>query len=288
MPIEFFNTNDGLVHVKQSFDSPTIYLDHWAIRLFSDDYNLQDRFVKALMSKNGTLLLSAISFAEFSEASDPRHCTDTERFLERLLPNIFLTDSALDKVLERELNEPNNVKRFWPSADLPQLKLFAEREQSAPLGFTMQGFVMLAHTHRVQLSEATKSTVQMVRDGLENARSDSSYVAKARNLLPNDKRPRTHVIFGELLRGFNLDSQACITENDVIDMFHAVTSVNWCDYVLLDGPWMERVEKMKQRIAKTSISMPIAKCFTYRNNGVEAFLMDLEAFLKLENSSAEP
>lgn len=262
MPIEFFNTNDGLVHVKQSFDSPTIYLDHWAIRLFSDDYNLQDRFVKALMSKNGTLLLSAISFAEFSEASDPRHCTDAEKFLERLLPNIFLTDSALDKVLERE--------------------------QSAPLGFTMQGFVMLAHTHRVQLSEATKSTVQMVRDGLENARSDSSYVAKAHNLLPNDKRPRTHVIFGELLRGFNLDSQAPITENDVIDMFHAVTSVNCCDYVLLDGPWMERVEKMKQRIAKTSISMPIAKCFTYRNNGVEAFLMDLEAFVKLENSSAEP
>lgn len=288
MPIEFFNASDGIVHVRQSFDSPTVYLDHWAIRLFSDDHNLQDRFVKALMSKNGTLLLSNFSFTEFSEASDPRHCSDAEKFLERLLPNIFLTDSAIDKALERELNEPNNVKRFWPSADLPQLKLFAEREQSAPLGFTMHGFVMMAHTHRVVLSEVTKNTIQMVREAFEDARKDLSYVAKTRNLQPSDNRPRTHIIFGELLRGFILDSQAPITENDVMDMFHAVISVNCCDYVLLDGPWMERVEKMNQRIAKTSINMPIAKCFTHRSNGVEAFLTDLETFVKPEKSSAVP
>jgi hypothetical protein len=288
VPIEFFQTNDGLVHVRQSFDSPTVYLDHWAIRLFSDDRDLQDRFVKALISKRGTLLLSTFSFAEFSEASDARHCLDAEAFFERLLPNIFLTNSAPDDILERELNEPNNVKRFWPPADLPQLKLFAERKQSAPLGFTMQGFIMMAHTHRTELSEVTKSTVRMVRDGLENVRNDPSYVAKTSKSVPSDNRPRTYIIFGELLRSFNLDSKAPITENDVMDMFHAVMSVNCCDYVLLDGPWMERVERMRQRIAKTSMRMPIAKCFSKRNNGVSAFLADLEGFVKSTQPSAVP
>ena len=59
---------------------------------------------------------------------------------------------------------------------------------------------------------------------------------------------------------------------------HAAMPINCCDYVLLDGPWVERVNKMKQRIKKTGMIMPIAKCFSNRNNGVESFLADLEVF----------
>lgn len=277
MPIDFFDASDG-VHVRQSFISPTVYLDHWAIRLFSDDADLQDRFVNALRAKGGTLLLSNLSFSEFAAAIDPRHCRDAEAFLERLLPNIFLTDFALDKVLEQERTEPNNVRRFWPSADLPQLKLFAERAQDSPLGITMHGFITLAHVNRAELSEATDSLTSMIKNGLEGSRSDPAYVAKVRNVSPSDSRPRTLVILGELMRGFHLDRAAPISENDVIDLLHAVMPVNCCDYVLLDGPWAERVEKMRQRIVKAETNMPIAKCFSSRGNGVVAFLADLEAF----------
>ncbi len=279
MPIDFFQAPDG-VHVRQSFDSPTVYLDHWAIRMFSDDLELQDRFVNALMSKGGTLLLSHLSLGEFAGATDPRHYRDAEAFLERLLPNIFLTDFALDKVLEQERTEPNNQKRFWPSEDLPQLKFFAERAQSAPLGFTMHGFIALAHINRVELSKLTDCSIRMILGGLESARSDPSYVVKARNVLPSDARPRTLVILGELIRDFNLDSTAPISKNDAIDLLHAAMPVNCCDYVLLDGPWAERVEKMRQRIVKAATNMPIARCFSKRGNGVAAFLTDLEAFVK--------
>jgi hypothetical protein len=279
MPIVFFQAPDG-VHVRQSFDSPTVYLDHWAIRMFSDNPEIQDRFVNALMSKGGTLLLSHLSFGEFARATDPRHCHDAEAFFERLLPNIFLTDFSLDKVLEQELTEPNNQKRFWPSDDLPQLKFFAERAQSAPLGFTMHGFISLAHTYRVELSKSTDSSIQMILESIENARSDPSHVVKARNTLPSDARPRTLVILGELMRCFNLDRTAPISENDTIDLLHAAMPVNCCDYVLLDGPWTERVEKMRQRIVKARTNMPIAKCFSKRNSGIAAFLADLEGFVK--------
>lgn len=278
MPIEFFDSPDG-PRVRQSFNSPTVYLDHWAIRLLSDTPELQNRFVSALSSKGGTLLLSNFTFTEFAKASDPQHCRDAEAFIERLLPNIFLTDFALDKVLAQEEKEPNNAKRFWPSADLPQLRLFAERKQSAPLGFTMTGFITMAHLGRTELSKSIDELIRMVRAGLESARRDPEYVATARTALPSDKRPRTLLILGELMRGFNLDVKALIKDNDVIDMFHAAMPVNCCDYVLLDGPWAERVERMRQRIAKTQINMPIAKCFSQRNSEVTAFLADLEAFV---------
>jgi hypothetical protein len=63
MPIEFIESPEGL-KVSQSFDSPTVYLDHWAIRLFSDDQALQARLAVALLRKKGTLLVSNISMAE--------------------------------------------------------------------------------------------------------------------------------------------------------------------------------------------------------------------------------
>ena len=87
---------------------------------------------------------------------------------------------------------------------------------------------------------------------------------------------------GELIRGYNVDHTSPISVNDAIDLLHAAMSVNCCDYVLLDGPWSERVEKMRRRIAKTETNMPIAKCFSKRANGVEAFLTDLESFVKTD------
>lgn len=282
MPIEFFDA-PGEVRIRQSFASPTVYLDHWAIRMFSDDHGLQDRLVNAINGKGGTLLLSHISLSEFAAATDARHAADAEAFIERLLPNIFLTDFALDKVLERERSEPNNAKRFWPSADLPQLKLFGERAQDAPHGFSMKGFISLAHSNRAAINEVTAEVVHEIKCGIEAARAEPAYVAKARSCQPNDDRPRTLVILGELMRGFHLDPAAPISDNDVIDLLHAVMPINCCDYVLLDGPWTERVEKMRQRIAKTGSIMPLAKCFSSRDQGVATFLHDIEHF---ENSAS--
>jgi hypothetical protein len=117
-----------------------------------------------------------------------------------------------------------------------------------------------------------------MKEAVEKARTDPDYVRKARDAPLTDSRPRTLLIFGELLRGFILDSNAPITENDAVDLVHAAMPLNCCDYVLLDGPWAERVEKMKLRLAKSPMIMPLAKCFSQRNDGIDTFLTDLENF----------
>ena len=277
MPIEFFDAPDG-VHVRQSFVSPTVYLDHWALRLFSDDLVLQDRMVAALLEKRGTLLLSNISFAEFAKPSDRRHCIAAEAFIERVLPNIYFTDFAYDRLQLQEEAEPNNLRRFWPPADLPQLKLFAERAQGALLGFTMHGFISMAHDQHVLLAPVTADTIQIIRGGIEAARNDPSYVRKARNLLPDDKRTRAYVVMAELMREFHLNPSLQIKDNDVIDLLHAAMPVNCCDFVLLDGAWADRVAKLRQRIAKAGAILPLAKCYSRRDDGVSMFLCDLESF----------
>ena len=277
MPIEFFTTADG-TRVRQSFDSPTVYLDHWALRLFSDDPVLQDRLVSAVLRKQGTLLLSTISFAEFAHPNDRLHCVAAESFIERLLPNIYFTDFAYEKLQVQEEAEPNNRRRFWPPADLPQLKLFAERAQDTPLGFTMRGFITMARDSHAYLAPVAHETVQMIKGGIEAARRDPEYVRKARHILPNDKRTRTYVVMAELMREFHLNPNLKISDNDVIDLLHAAMPVNCCDFVLLDGAWADRVAKLKQRIAAARSVLPLACCYSRRDDGVLRFLDELESF----------
>nr|WP_315205036.1 hypothetical protein [uncultured Albidiferax sp.] len=277
MPIEFFTATDG-TRVRQSFISPTVYLDHWAIRLLSDDADLQERFVGLLLRKQGTLLLSNISFAEFARPDDRKHCIAAESFIERILPNIYFTDFAYDKLQAQEEAEPDNRRKFWPPADLPQLKLFAERAQEAPHGFTMHGFIAMARHLHMHLEPVTKEVVQMIKGGIEAARNDPAYVLKARNLLPNDKRTRSYVVMAELMREFYLDPSLKISDNDIIDLLHAALPVNCCDFVLLDGAWTNRVAKLKQRISQAGSVLTLANCYSRRDDGVSRFLADLESF----------
>jgi hypothetical protein len=142
----------------------------------------------------------------------------------------------------------------------------------------MEGFISMTHINRNDLTRTIDEVTQMIIEGHKSIREDSDYLRKAKITLPGNNRTRTMVILGELFRGFTLDSSASISKNDVIDLMHAAMPINCCDYVLLDGPWVERVNKMKQRIERTGMIMPIAKCFSRKNNGVESFLADLETF----------
>lgn len=277
MPIQFF-TSDGATKVKQSFGSPTIYLDHWALRLFSDDSDLQDRLVGTLIRQRGTLLQSNLSFAEFAREDDRRHAVAAEAFIERLLPNIYFSDFALDEADALERQESDNVRRFWPSADLAQLKFFGEHAQDASLGFVMRGFISMARDNYAALEPIVRETLQKVRVGLEEFRTNSEYVQAARTTKPTLKRTRTCVIMGELMREFILDSRLKLSDNDVMDMLHTAMSVNCCDFVLIDGAWTDRVSKMNQRVAKVGGIMPVARCYSRRDNGVLRFLADLDSY----------
>lgn len=90
------------LHVRQSFDAPAVYLDHWALCELSEDQGLRYRFVRALRAKRGTLLLSHTNLGEFTVPTDIRHATAAEELLDLLLPNVYLSDLDLEKALAAE------------------------------------------------------------------------------------------------------------------------------------------------------------------------------------------
>jgi hypothetical protein len=233
--------------------------------------------VKAIVAKRGTFVLSHTNLAEYANPSDPKHAEAAERFLERLMPNVYLTDFDLEKAEGFERQPDYAGQPMWPSADLPMLKFVAERSLAAETGLSMMGFVTLSHVYRERLSEVFAESNKNILSALNKQRADSAYVAKARRSVPDATRPKTWVVMGELMRELTIDSNASITVNDIVDWQHAILPVSCCDYVLLDGKWEQRVRALTNRVTQQGLHLTLAKCFSKRDNGLERFLSALEA-----------
>lgn len=90
------------------------------------------------------------------------------------------------------------------------------------------------------------------------------------------------------MRELILDTKAPITPNDALDLMHAVNAVDYCDLVLLDKAWEHRVNALHRRIADAGIVMPIARCFSMWNDGIERFLNALEHWPGSRTACSKP
>ena len=89
--------DSGGYQLRQQLTEPVVYLDHWAVRLFSDDEPLQDRFISALHQSGGTWLFATANLFEFTAMTDVTQAQATERLLSRALPALHVADTTLDR-----------------------------------------------------------------------------------------------------------------------------------------------------------------------------------------------
>jgi hypothetical protein len=92
----------GTRQVRQELVSPSVYLDTWAIREFAENLVLGDRFRSAVLRAQGPLALSDINMVEFTGVSDPSHTQAAGRFVDSLLPHLFLMRCDSTVVIQRE------------------------------------------------------------------------------------------------------------------------------------------------------------------------------------------
>lgn len=294
MPIELYYEADDL-RVRQSFRSPSVYLDHWAICTFSDDAALQQRLITAVHDRNVTFLLSHTNLAEFTSPSDIRHALAAETFFDRLLPNVYMTDFDLEAAEEWEANPQTRDHRICPSPDLPMLKFLAQLSLKTGNGITFQGFVRLSHEHRESIGAVFRQVNENILQAINQQRADPIFLRKAKASVPGENRTKTRVVMGELIRELTIDPRAEVTINDVVDWQHAVLPVLCCDYVLLDQKWEQRVKTLKRRCAANSLPISLAQCFSAKDHGVQRFLEALElcpqkpnpALKRTDNSGAD-
>src|SRR5712691_10999125 len=97
------STDDHVrLFATQRDSSPTVYLDHWALRDLSTTPGLAERFVAALKQRNGTLTLSCTNLIEFCNVTDDQQARRAEELLEASLPHVFFLEMDPFLVQKRE------------------------------------------------------------------------------------------------------------------------------------------------------------------------------------------
>lgn len=189
---------------------------------------------------------------------------------------LFLSEPAAARAAR---GETATAARPLPLADHRNMDFFSRRwAQTQSFLETFRGMFQVVHENRDKMVETLDEVASLLVASLGTYRQLESYRRKAKASRPDDGRTRQQIISGELLRELVLDTNAPITNNEALDLMHAVDAVDYCDLVLLDKAWERRANALHQRIAEANIDMPIAQCFSMRNGGMEQFLGALECW----------
>lgn len=273
MPLRF-EIIDGWLRVSQSYDSPAVYLDHWAVRRFSGDGGLGQRFLRALKARGGVLVVSHVNLAEITGPDDVRYADEAAAFFEAALPNVYFAQFDVEQAINQEKRRRDLRIRLSAPPDIELLKTVAQERPDDLRPFTIASLVKVIAKHRERLGTAFHESNQELAEHINRVRLDPQVVSQARAFTAHP----VHVlaVMQELLRPLFLDRTLTVDKNDAADIHHAILSIVYCDYTLLDGKWEDLNERMTRRFAQLGLAIQTAKVFSARRGGVDRFLDDLE------------
>jgi hypothetical protein len=262
----------GGYQIRQTLKKPVVYLDHWAVRLFSDDEPLQNRFLSALHKSGGTWLFSTANLFEFTAMTDLIQAQATERLLSRALPALHVADTTLDRgylLVEGAPAHPNAPEEHWLLKDL------GERAMIAGGILNTHRFVQDAITHRDQLSPLFDDLKREISIAVMALTEDKERHSNARKFAPRVGMTLRNALSQELFREPHVNEAYVFDENDAMDLIHAVPAAVVCDLILLDARWCHKVSSAAKRMRKGGITGKIAQCFSKAK--VSDFLLALES-----------
>jgi hypothetical protein len=271
--------DDGRLVATQRDSSPTVYLDHWAFRELSTTPALAERFVAALKLRNGTLASSCTNLIEFCNVTDDQQTRRAEELLEATLPHVFFLE--MDPFLVQKREDELLLLGAPPRPPHEDRELFTTLFRLKPQSVSVFTARMLFDGVRSgvgrQANELADTFVQQVAKLRIEHESDAAFQATLKRPPTFQKMQRgTRVILKELLRGLVLDRSTNLSRNHALDFLHAVVPVAYCDFVMLDKYWEDQVRRMRERLARASIDIPMAQVISKRSGGLECLVRSLE------------
>ena len=274
--------NDSL-HAEQVRQAPCVYLDHWALRLFSTTPELGARLRSAINLHGGTLAMSVLSWAEFTGLTDASQVAAAAEFVESLLPRLFFLRFTPFEVLEREKDFEAGRTRQTPEGDEDVLRLVTSFRAGLS-GWTVKSLFTEPSERR---DEVRPVIHEMVTAGIERVRNLRTSVDTIKEV-QHAKRHRldgmwevrraTQPLLLEMVTELEANRSGDPKRSDIVDLFHVVVPCSYCDFVLIDTRWRLAVERAKRRMLEARIPARVASVFSKPNGGVEQFLLALEGF----------
>jgi hypothetical protein len=264
----------GGVRIRQYFTSPLIYLDHWAVRLFSDDAGLADRFIAALHAAEGTWLFSQMNLAEFTAMRDIQTARRVEALIQRAFPWFYVLDTVDETPYFRDdqlvrPRHPDAPDRHWMLRDL------GDRAAIAGGNFNAHRFISDGIDYAQELHPLFEQMKRDIASHIAEVRQRIFANQNRDELVPRENMRLVQIFKEELLVEPAGQANQRFRENDAVDFVHALPACQLCDMVLLDGAWCHKVELATQRIREAGIEGKLATCYSRRT--VNDFIAALEA-----------
>ncbi len=231
---------------------------------------------RALKASGGAVVVSHVNLAEVTGAEDPRHADEIAAFFEAVLPNIYFALFQLDEAIKQESCPRAASVRLKAPPDIELLLTVGRECPDDFRPFTIANLVKVIAAHRDRLVGTWHECNQELADHINNVRSNVETVNQAKNFTGHRTHVPTLAVMQELLRPLFLDKRMIVGRNDAGDIHHAVMSITYCDYTLLDGKWEDLSERMVRRFEALSLPIRTAKVFSARRQGVRRFLEELE------------
>jgi hypothetical protein len=267
----------GGVSIRQNFSSPLVYLDHWAVRRFSDDAALGDRFIAALHSAQGTWIFSQMNLTEFTAMRDIATARRVEALIQRAFPHFYVLDTVDDTPYFRE----DQAERPW-SPDAPDkhwmLRDLGDRAAIIGGSFNAHRFISDGIDHADELLPVFERMKRDISNHITEIRRAVFAKHDRKALVPDPHMRLIDIFKEELLVEPAGQANQRFRDNDAVDFVHALPACQLCDMVLLDTGWCHKVVLATHRIREAGIEGKIAAC--YSPNGVGDFLTALEAKMK--------
>lgn len=256
--IEITMSGDQLT-VRHYATRPIVYLDHWALMDIADQF--ADRFVSALLAREGTLALSWVNFVEISATSGVTSDNLTA-LLRRVFPHVIFLDTEAVSVISKENEFINQTRRGAPFLHGVWLDVFLGWKRTRSLN-PLDPDEFLEAFKSPQLRGSLKETVErgkaemaeMLTAARDKMRRDAEARKRIASPLPmGDPRvPPTRFVFEQALKYLLRGNQNLDNENHLQDLFHMVVPISYCRYVVLDKNWREASRQIQSALMRRKL-----------------------------------
>lgn len=269
-----------------SDESPSVYLDHWALRQIADSPPLRERLSSAIVKAAGTFCVSAWNILEFASMSDVETMRRAERLLAACMPRLFFIECDPHVVIQREDGLSTGLVLGPPHGDLELLEVVLSLKPKGLEVIGVQGIFDAVRGSGLEekerkLGELFKSRVDDLRLKIaadQELQQDAGRVSSGPRL-----QRATRSLLREIVRVLSLQPDMRLSPNDAMDFLHAVVPIAYSDFVLLDRRWASLGRQAVQRLQGAGHRAHMSDIFSSKRGQVEDFLASVEVYSESPN-----
>jgi hypothetical protein len=254
----------GEVRATGTFSRPLVYLDHWAIRRFSQSPEIAQRLLRVLTDR-GHLAISVALMYEIGRQDAGASVNDITALLSRVGERFWLLDVQALRV-ERRMRDCG-LSLDEASLDVEEAMGCATVTQFES-GWLTADQVLVRFRHDREGARKWDELLAPLKAGIREMIEKARHHAWHGPISVDASGGAASTCLGELVRAA-IDAPKKPVDNDSVDIFHAAVPLAVCDFVLLDDGWKQRAEDIPKPPRR-------AEVFSGKKGQIEAFLDALE------------